>query len=187
VSRLKYCFIVSPPFFCKPAGAKSFAEIMGNVGSHRSSCWCRTRAPPGAASGTFAGVIAKHHLRGRLPCPATTTTHRHRPATTAPLLLGRPSRALWPEWVSPAQQQSLLPCRMYVVVQINDHQQPVNLDQHNSSSTSSFCSIDLIRFLCVFCCVHNGMMRVAWTVQCVYKGQGTYGKFYNRTLTSQAC
>jgi hypothetical protein len=160
---------------------------MGSVGSHRSSCWCRTRAPPGAASGTFSGAIANRHLRGRLPCPATTTTHRHRPATTAPLLLGRPSRALWPEWVSPAQQQSLSPCRMYVVVQINDHQQPVNLDQHNSSSTSSFCSIDLICFLCVFCCCTQWDDESCMDRPCVYKGQGTYGKFYNRALTSHAC
>lgn len=111
-----------PPFSVNQPSNFFRSYLMGSVGSHRWSCSCRTRAPPGAASGTFSGVAAEHHHPGRLRLPsfpaATTTKHRHRPPMAVTmLLLGQP-RTLWQAIASPAQQQSLSPCRicsMYVV------------------------------------------------------------------------
>jgi hypothetical protein len=74
----------------------------------------------------------------------------------------------------------------YVCSANNDHQQPANLGKHNPSSTSSFCSIDLICFLCSVVVYTQWDDESCMDRPCVYKGQGSYGKFYNRALTSHA-
>lgn len=195
--ELKSCcgLSLSSIFWNKQIFFRSY--LMGSVGSHRWSCSCRTRAPPGAASGTFSGVAAEHHHPGRLRLPsfpaATTTTHRHRPPMAVMLLLRQP-RTLWPARASPAQQQSLSPCRicsMYVVQTMITNNLPIwyNTTQFKRHYVLA-CGVDGYLIFFSSCAL---LLYTQWDGECcmdrpcIYKGQGSYGRFYNRALNSHAC
>ena len=89
---------------------QNLSSIMGAVGIHHLSCWCRTRARLPAAGGTFAGGTAWHRCRRRRP-PWPEPTH-HCPTALTHL---RWPRAPWWAGVSPAPQQSLSPSPCFVL------------------------------------------------------------------------